>query len=237
MYRTLDSGEITRTAETLQRRVSERFPKSSLSRIAQDVALITREADSVAKTALRPNWTLRGIIAAGVVCMVVILATAIAKAPIRPDLGGVSDFIQGTQAFAQNMVYAGATIYFLVSLETRKKRNRILDALHVLRSQAHIVDMHQLSKDPESLLGTPTASSPERKMTDAELTRYLNYCAEMLALLSKVAAIYVERFHDAAAVDAASDVEDLTNGLSRTIWQKLTILDRLKCQPEGANPV
>lgn len=229
-YRKLDSQEITRTAETLRKRVAERFPESSLERIAEDVAGLSRDADSVAEYALRPNWTLRAVIAAGILLMGVILATAIVKAPIRPDLGGVSDFIQGTQAFAQNLIYAGATIYFLWTLETRRKRNRILEALHVLRSQAHIVDMHQLSKDPESLLGPPTASSPERKMTDIELTRYLNYCTEMLAILSKVAAIYVEGFNDAAAVDAASDVEDLINGLSRTIWQKLSILDRLKCR-------
>jgi hypothetical protein len=229
-FRQLDPGEVTTTAELLRKRVSERFPNSSLARIAEDVFRIAQGSGGVAKAALRPNWTLRGLVILGLVLMVVIITTAIAKAPIRPDLGGVSDFIQGTEAFAQNLAFAGATVYGLLSLETRRKRNRIIEALHVLRSQAHIVDMHQLSKDPESLLAPPTASSPERKMTDAELTRYLNYCAEMLALLSKIAAIYVENFHDAAAVDAASDVEDLTNGLSRTIWQKLVILDRLKCR-------
>lgn len=230
LTRQLDPREILKTAEQLHRRVSERFPGSSLSRLADDVSQIARGSEAVAKAAQRPNWTLRGVILLGLVLMVVILATAIAKAPVRPDLGGISDFIQGTEAFAQNLAFAGATLYFLGTLETRRKRNRILKALHGLRSQAHIVDMHQLSKDPESLLGPPTASSPERKMTDVELTRYLNYCTEMLAILSKVAAIYVDGFHDAAAVDAASDVEDLINGLSRTIWQKISILDRLKCR-------
>jgi hypothetical protein len=110
----------------------------------------------------------------------------------------------------------------------RRKRNRVLEELHVLRSIAHIVDMHQLTKDPEGLLGTPTASSPERKMSGIELTRYLNYCTEMLALVSKVAAIYVQDFHDAISVDAASDVENLAGDLSRTIWQKVVILNRLE---------
>jgi len=33
-------------------------------------------------------------------------------------------------------------------------------------------------------------------MTHFELTRYLDYCSEMLALISKIAAIYVQRSHD-----------------------------------------
>ena len=39
-------------------------------------------------------------------------------------------------------------------------------------------------------------------------------------------AIYVQEFPDADAVDAADQLAALTNGLSRTIWQKIMILDR-----------
>ncbi len=56
---------------------------------------------------------------------------------------------------------------------------------------AHIVDMHQLTKDPEPLLldGPSTPSSPERKLTPFELGRYLDYSSEMLSMISKTAAI------------------------------------------------
>jgi hypothetical protein len=98
-----------------------------------------------------------------------------------------------------------------------------------LRSLAHIVDMHQLTKDPERVTGPPanTESSPKRALTPFELTRYLDYCSEMLALISKAAALHVQAFDDPPTLDAVEQIEDLTAGLSRKIWQKIMILDRI----------
>jgi hypothetical protein len=61
-------------------------------------------------------------------------------------------------------------------------------------------------------------------MTNFELNRYLDYCSEMLALSGKVAALYAQDFEDADVVAAVNDIEDLTSGLSRKIWQKIMIL-------------
>jgi hypothetical protein len=72
-------------------------------------------------------------------------------------------------------------------------------------------------------------------MTPFELTRYLDYSSEMLAIISKVAALYVQELPDPVTVDAASAVEDLAGGLSRTIWQKIVILDRIMT-PDPALP-
>ena len=46
----------------------------------------------------------------------------------------------------------------------------------------------------------------------------------MLSLTSKLAALYVEDFDDDVALRGANDVETLTTGLSRKIWQKIMIL-------------
>jgi len=51
-----------------------------------------------------------------------------------------------------------------------------------------------------------------------------------LALLSKVAVVYVQHFDDVETLKTAEDVEDLTVGLSRNIWQKIMILDRVTAQ-------
>ena len=89
--------------------------------------------------------------------------------------------------------------------------------------------MHQLTKDPDRILagGPNTKSSPKRTMTNFELSRYLDYCSESLALISKIAALYVQGFEDPVLLDAVDDMEDLTAGFSRKIWQKLTILETL----------
>jgi hypothetical protein len=109
------------------------------------------------------------------------------------------------------------------------KRRRALAVLHELRSLAHIVDMHQLTKDPDRAdgRGADTASSPKRPLTRFELTRYLDYCSEMLSLISKIGALYVQGSYDPVVLAAVDQVEDLASGLSRKIWQKIMILERL----------
>jgi hypothetical protein len=84
-----------------------------------------------------------------------------------------------------------------------------------------------LTKDPERLLtrANDTASSPKRTLSSPELLRYLDYCSEMLSLIGKLAALYVQKFNDPVALAAVNEVEELTTGLSRKIWQKIMILD------------
>ena len=65
-------------------------------------------------------------------------------------------------------------------------------------------------------------------MTPFELGRYLDYSSEMLSLISKTAAIYVQEFPDSVALDAVNEITSLTNGLSRSIWQKIMLLDRME---------
>ncbi len=87
-----------------------------------------------------------------------------------------------------------AGLFFLISLETRFKRRRALSAIHELRAVAHVVDMHQLTKDPERLLPdwVPSEHSPKMSLNAFELGRYLDYCNELLSLIGKLAAVYVQ---------------------------------------------
>ena len=59
------------------------------------------------------------------------------------------------------------------------------------------------------------------------MDRCLDYCSETLALISKVAALYVQDFQDPVLLDGVDDIEDLVAGFSRKIWQKITILESM----------
>ena len=61
-------------------------------------------------------------------------------------------------------------------------------------------------------------------MTRFELRRYFDYCSEMLSLTGKIAAVYVQEFNDMVVLASVNEVETLCTGLSRKIWQKLSIL-------------
>ena len=49
----------------------------------------------------------------------------------------------------------------------------------------------------------------------------------MLSLLGKTAALYLQDFDDSVAIAAVNEIESLTTGLSRKIWQKIMIIDRV----------
>ncbi len=239
MYRRLDPEHIVKTAETLRLRVDERFHESGLARVAAELTQVTREATALSEWLARPNKKLRALVGVAIAVLACVLVMALlgARGGFGADTFG--DQVQSLEAFVNDIVFAGIAIYFLVGLEARDKRRRALEALHVLRSIAHIIDMHQLTKDPEALLnqGPATPSSPKRTMTAFELTRYLDYSIEMLAIISKMAALYVQELPDPVTIDAASSVEDLAHGLSRNIWQKLVILERIAlAAPTGATP-
>jgi hypothetical protein len=57
------------------------------------------------------------------------------------------------------------------------------------------------------------------------LTRYLDYCSELLSLVGKLAALYAQSTSDPVVLQAVNDIEQLTNGLARKIWQKIMMLD------------
>ena len=234
MYRELNPERIIETSVLLQKRVEERFSGSGLSRIAGEVTNVAKAADQVSAWLARPIIWVRVAVAAAVAVLAFLVIMALRV--VNMDMTGIgfSETAQGVEAAVNNLVFVAIAIYFLFGVEARIKRARALKELHVLRSLAHVVDMHQLTKDPERMVHGErggdhgdTASSPRRDLTPFQLTRYLDYSTELLAILSKVAAIYVQRFNDSETVRAAGDIEDLTVGLSRNIWQKIMILDRV----------
>lgn len=227
----LRDDHVVETIAKLQRRISERFPGAGLSTLCGELLEIARRASQRSASIGRPIIWIRLTGYFFAVCLVALLIYILGPFGIRPmkeEMNWVVA-IQATEAAANLMLPLGATLYFLISLETRIKRRRALVAIHELRSIAHIIDMHQLTKDPERILRNwqGTDNSPKHCMTPLQLNRYLDYCSEMLSLTGKIAALYVRQFDDPVAVATVSEVEDLTTGLSRKIWQKIMILTQM----------
>lgn len=226
---TLDPEKIEETIVRLQRRVAERFPDSGLSKVCEQLQLIGHHARERSRQIALPNRTLRFLIGAFIVLIVVgtFLTAWGLNVPMKVD--NFADLVQSIEAGINDVVLIGAALFFLMTLETRFKRRKALAAIHELRAIAHIIDMHQLTKDPERILmsGQETSSSPKRTLTTFELGRYLEYCSEMLALVGKLAAVYVQHFDDSVVLEAATEVEELTTGLSQKIWQKINLAQQL----------
>jgi hypothetical protein len=228
MYRELDAERIVLTVRTLEQRIRERFPESGLARVAGELVDVAQRTVARVAELTHPNVPIRVAVGTLVTLLLALLLGLALTLELSLRVDNLATLLQATESAVNDVVFAGIAIWFLMTLETRIKRRRALQAIHELRSLAHVVDMHQLTKDPERVLtpGRDTASSPRRApMTRFELARYLDYCSELLSLTSKLAALYVQRFQDEHVLAAVSDVQTLTNGLSGKIWQKIVILD------------
>ena len=228
-FRQLDSEKIIETVQALHQRIEERFPGSGLGKVISELRQVAEETVSRTRWIQKPHLPLRcaaALLSVAIIALVILLLRHIRQFQFDDFVNSM----QGLDSAIGSVVFIGAAILFFVSWENRIKRRRALKAIHELRALAHIIDMHQLTKDPESYFGRgqSTAFIRKRAMSPFELNRYLDYCSDALAVISKIAALYVQGFEDPVLLDAVDDVEDLTAGFSRKIWQKITILEHVR---------
>jgi hypothetical protein len=228
-YRSLDSFKTVETIRLLNRRIAERFPASGLCSVGAELCQVAVENQEKCEAISRPNLGLR--FGVSLVLVLGLAALAYSVAAMKLSLGSINlgEFVQITEAAINDLVFIGVAVFFLVTVETRIKRNQALEALAELRAIDHVIDMHQLTKDP-SQFGRrviTTESSPKRDMSAFQLLRYFNYCSEMLSLTGKVAAHHAQSFRDPGVLVAVNELENLTTGLSRKVWQKIMILNKL----------
>ena len=219
----LDEAHIIRTIEDLRTRIGERFPQAGLLGVCETFLDAAKRVIATEHYLRTPLWPVRIL---GGITIVVLTAVLIAVAAItlrRDSAMSLSDVVQTIEAGVNDVVFFGVAVFFVLRIESRIKRHRALGMLHELRSLTHIVDMHQLTKDPALF-------TSDGEMSPADLGRYLDFCSDMLSLISKVAALMVQEFNDDGVLAAVNEIETLTTGLSRKIWQKITLLERPSLQ-------
>lgn len=229
-YDALHADEIAQTAELLHRRIDARFPTRHLTAIAGEVVEAVRRAGADESRLQRPTVWLRW--SCGLLVLLFLAALGIGIGSARHDAANaagelsVFDWLSIFDTAVNDLVFGAIAIFFLFSIEPRHKRSEALTALHKLRAMGHAIDMHQLAKDPERLISRigPTAITVPLDLTPEELGRYLDYCSELLSIVGKAAAIYAQASSDAQVLSAVNEIENLTSGLSRKIWQKITLL-------------
>lgn len=240
-YRQLDPEKTFATLQTLRNRIQERFEGAGLVGVASELCEIAGESKERVAWIGRPHLGLRAAIVGVVLVCLALAGFGINELIAQAEKNiGVAETIGLIESALNELIIAGAALMFLFSLEVRVKRTRALRVLHDLRAVAHVIDMHQLTKDPSQLLNrsvAPTKSSPKRVLTPYQLTRYLDYCSEMLSLIGKLAALYAQSLPDSVVVAAVNDIEILTNGLSRKIWQKIVMLDDISRMLQGDGSV
>jgi hypothetical protein len=233
----LDSKRIVDTVRVLCNRIKERFPTSDLTNTSEKLFTIAKESESRCQWINKPHWLLRVSVGLVIVLLSIIFLIIIGSVVSFSSSHQMElvDFLKALDAGMNSIILISAALLFIITVEIRRKRKRAIQAIHQLRVLSHVIDMHQLTKDPERILRREqwTASSPRETMTVFELTRYLSYCSEMLSLVGKIAALYAQDFEDTVVLEAVNDIETLTTELAQKIWQKIMILHRFKDQTQS----
>lgn len=218
-YRRLDPEQIIATAAKLEQRVGERFPESGLRKVASELTALARDLSASSRALQGPIWWVRILIGLAIVMGAAVFLFVGTILSFDRISTGAFDFVQGIEASLNTVILAGLGFLALARSEERIKRKRVFIELHTLRSLIHVVDMHQLTKDPAALSGRfkPTLNSPIRITNREDLARYLDYCSEMLSLTGKLAALFAQSVNDEVVIEAVNDIEELGSNLSRKI--------------------
>lgn len=231
----LESPHVLATVRRLESRITARFPERNLVQVATELGALIEEIAGTGPR-LRRRVTLARLVswilmAALVVLVITLFVWAVVDSKGNQTFNQPGTLLPLLDSTINDVVFAGLAVFFLYSLPDRLVRADTLRLLHRLRSVAHIIDMHQLTKDPERLRASyePTsASMPTVDVLPAEdMIHYFDYCSELLSLVGKAAALCAEESQDSVVLDTVSTVEDLTVELSQKIAQKITLVNEL----------
>jgi hypothetical protein len=226
-FRSLDPEKILITAERLQQRVAERFPDRGLAKVAAEVVALAQTVRDEVRQLQPPIWWLRGLVGMVVLAGAAVFLWVGSILPLREVGRDAIGSVESIEAAINTLILAGLGLMALTSLEARVKRQRVARGLHGLRSVIHVIDMHQLTKDPVTLSPEfiPTETSPTRDLDAVAMSRYLDYCSELLAITGKLAALYAQAVPDEGVAQAVTDIELLGASLARKIWQKISLIE------------
>ena len=223
MFKNLDIDKVTAAIELLRLRVQERFPTANLLNVCNELKELSNNAKANIQHLNKPYVYFRIIFSFLIILTIVLITYTIWHISSQDLPSNFQSFIATSEALMNELVMIGAAFYFIGKFENSLKQKKILYALQELRTIIHVIDLHQLTKDPAPILQNNSEHSPERALSKSELNSYLDYCSEMLSLTSKVAATYGFNCNDQIVLETIHNIEVLSGTLSNKIWQKITI--------------
>ncbi len=223
-YRTIDPTKLILTISKMADRVEAQFPTSGLSAVANEVAAVAEGTVARVVEIKKPRLLLRFIV--GLLVLLVLSGPLIFSLVLSfsEEVTNLGDFLEATDAGLHMLLVLAGGIVFLIGMENRGRRNDALEALAEFRSLAHLVDLHQINKDPGLDLMVAPEHDTRTVRTDHELAIYLDLSGDLLSIVGKLAAYYAQNLSDRVVLDAVNEIETLTSSLSNKLWLKILVL-------------
>lgn len=225
----LHARMLVETIRRLRHRVSERFPESSLEQAISELERLGSETSSRVDRISRPMLIPRVLSGLLYLFLVGLFGVGVVQFGLYVENEGFGgeNFFERLNNLLGTLVVLGGGVVVLERWEVERRQRAMILALQDLRNMLDVIDLHQLTKDPGTVIGMAGArapSSPIREMTTYELSRYLSYCAEATSLTVKLATLYSQRSTDPIVLDSVEQVSAHAQGVSRGIQIKLQTL-------------
>ncbi|WP_175576990.1 hypothetical protein [Nigerium massiliense] len=166
-YQHLDPYAVKATVDRLTGRIEARFPGRNLPKVCRSIG------EAVDDLLIQPQprsfrtsrYGSRILIVALLSVVVVGLGALLVQSANARQPETWWEWAPLIESMVNDLVFAGIAVYFLWQLPHRAQREHDLAALYRLRSLAHVIDMHQLTKDPERF--RPASAPPAPPWTSA----------------------------------------------------------------------
>ena len=144
----LEPEKIIDSVSILEKRISDRFPDSGLKDVCREFLMLAEKTKKNISYISKPNIPLKVfsylIIAVGLGG--IIFSFSLINFKVKTfDLEKLVSISNG---MFNNLFLIGAAFLFLITMESRINRKLAIKSLHKLRVISHVIDMHQLTKDP-----------------------------------------------------------------------------------------
>jgi hypothetical protein len=147
----LNSEPIVQQMEVLSKRIEERFPDSGLNAIGKESYKLAQGIKEKHNEFSKPNYFIRVPSYLLIFLIIVGVAYTIYRIELPGEQLKLFELFSIVESGINDLVFISIAIYFLFGIETRIKRKKALRAMEELRSFVHVIDMHQLSKEPQTL--------------------------------------------------------------------------------------
>jgi hypothetical protein len=223
-FRHIEAGRLRETTTWLEKRIRATFPGRALGQLARDLGDLVGDVEERCAQIAKPDWPLRVLAGTSIVLLFSLLVASFSRVHWSTEKTTWIELLQGIEAGLNELVMVGLVILFLTSLENRRKRKTALAGLRDLRGVAHVIDMHQMTKDPEIAIARMLDGEEIDRLTGAELELYLSYCADLLSIVGKAAALYGQVLDDAVVLATVDEVEGVSARAAGKIWQKMAMV-------------
>ena len=133
METSLNAELTVSTIETLRNRIDERFPKSGLGTVCGTLLDIAYQSKVRAEQIARPRVRLRIVSAILIILGVVVAGYSVLMLDLSWGRFNAGEFVQIIESSIHTIILVGAAGFFLVTIEIRIKRARVIEALHELQ--------------------------------------------------------------------------------------------------------